>query len=78
MRGCPFVSMQVNASGNDLPKAVKNFGDLELRPLLAENVNKCGYKTMTPVQRFAIPCVLAMRDVMACAQTGSSCSLFIV
>ena len=39
--------------------------------MLMENVTKSGYKVPTPVQKNAIPIILAGRDLMACAQTGS-------
>mmetsp|Transcript_14910 Transcript_14910/g.42993 ORF Transcript_14910/g.42993 Transcript_14910/m.42993 type:complete len:913 (+) Transcript_14910:86-2824(+) len=38
---------------------------------LVRNIQRCGYKHPTPVQKYAIPAAIAGRDVMCCAQTGS-------
>ena len=41
------------------------------RQILLDNVRRSGYSRPTPVQKYAIPSILAGRDLMACAQTGS-------
>ena len=48
-----------------------SFADLGLRPELARAVAEKGYATATPIQSQAIPAVLAGRDVLAGAQTGT-------
>ena len=48
-----------------------SFDDLGLTPELLRAVAKQGYTTPTPVQADAIPLVLAGRDLMAGAQTGT-------
>ena len=48
-----------------------SFADLGLRPELARAVAEKGYTTATPIQSQAIPAVLAGRDVLAGAQTGT-------
>lgn len=50
---------------------VELFSALNVAPALAENIERCGYKSPTPVQRFGIPVALQGNDLMACAQTGS-------
>lgn len=50
---------------------VESFSQLEVEPILAENIERCGYKVPTPVQRYGIPVALQGHDLMACAQTGS-------
>ena len=58
-------------TGNNKPKEIVQFAAAGLRPMLLENVTKSGYKVPTPVQKNAIPIIMAGRDLMACAQTGS-------
>jgi ATP-dependent RNA helicase RhlE len=48
-----------------------NFSDLGLEPELLRAVTEKGYDTPTPIQAQAIPAVLAGRDVLAGAQTGT-------
>lgn len=50
---------------------VELFSELHVCPSLAENIERCGYKSPTPVQRYGIPVALQGNDLMACAQTGS-------
>ena len=47
------------------------FSDSDLHPSLLSVLDALGYHTPTPVQQAAIPHVLAGRDVMAGAQTGT-------
>ncbi|MBI3070579.1 MAG: DEAD/DEAH box helicase [Deltaproteobacteria bacterium] len=47
------------------------FDELKLHPLLLEAVQREGYAEPTPIQAQAIPVVLAGRDLLACAQTGT-------
>jgi ATP-dependent RNA helicase RhlE len=47
------------------------FDSLPLAPALLEAVAQKGYHTPTPIQRDAIPPVLAGRDLVGCAQTGT-------
>ncbi len=48
-----------------------SFSDLGLMPELLRAVSEKGYDTPTPIQSQAIPAVLAGRDVLAGAQTGT-------
>src|SRR5687767_5980267 len=47
------------------------FADFGLRPGLLRALNEKGYAAPTPIQSQAIPAVLAGRDVLAGAQTGT-------
>ena len=48
-----------------------NFEELNINADLLQAVRKQGYTAPTPIQEQAIPLVLAGRDVLGCAQTGT-------
>jgi len=48
-----------------------NFEELKIIAPLLKAVRQQGYVTPTPIQELAIPHVLAGRDIMGCAQTGT-------
>jgi ATP-dependent RNA helicase RhlE len=48
-----------------------SFSSFDLHPDLLRGVTALGFDTPTPIQRDAIPPILAGRDVLACAMTGS-------
>ncbi|WZY87639.1 DEAD-box ATP-dependent RNA helicase 11 isoform X1 [Brassica rapa] len=66
-----YEDTPIETSGEDVPPPVHAFADIELGEALNLNIKRCKYVTPTPVQRHAIPILLAERDLMACAQTGS-------
>lgn len=68
-QNCICITLKV--SGEHCPPAINTFADAQLSPFLMQNVYKSGYNRPTPVQKTAIPVILAKRDLMACAQTGS-------
>ena len=51
--------------------SVTSFNELGLSPEILRAVTESGYTTPTPIQSQAIPVVLAGRDVMGGAQTGT-------
>src|SRR3954452_14386879 len=48
-----------------------SFSDLNLSESLLRAVREADYQTATPIQQEAIPHILAGRDVLGCAQTGT-------
>lgn len=48
-----------------------HFNQFNFHPLIAAGVTAAGYETPTPIQLQAIPSVLAGKDVMGLAQTGT-------
>ncbi|MGL5041084.1 MAG: DEAD/DEAH box helicase [Aeromonas sp.] len=51
--------------------SIRSFAELALSPLLLQTLGTLGYVTPTPIQARAIPTILAGRDLMAGAQTGT-------
>ena len=47
------------------------FEQLHIIPQILEALSQEGYVTPTPIQEKAIPIVLAGRDLLGCAQTGT-------
>lgn len=66
-----YEDIPVEATGDDVPPHVDNFGDIDLGEIITSNIELTKYTKPTPVQKYAIPVVLKGRDLMACAQTGS-------
>lgn len=66
-----YDEIPVETSGRDVPAGISKFSDIDLGKVLSENIRKVGYDRPTPVQKHSLPIVLANRDLMACAQTGS-------
>ncbi|OGT44674.1 MAG: hypothetical protein A3F42_01675 [Gammaproteobacteria bacterium RIFCSPHIGHO2_12_FULL_37_34] len=48
-----------------------SFEQLNLHPKIFKAIQACGYKEATPVQQQTIPLILAKKDLMASAQTGT-------
>jgi len=61
----------VSVTGDNVVKAIKGFDDACFSPLLKKNLIDAGYKIPTPVQKHAIPIIMAGRDLMASARPGS-------
>jgi superfamily II DNA/RNA helicase len=57
------------ASTTDVPTLT--FSDFDLHPSLLASIAETGYTVPTPIQAQAIPVVVAGRDVMGAAQTGT-------
>lgn len=47
------------------------FDDVQMTEIISNNIVLARYDKPTPVQKYAIPIIMARRDLMACAQTGS-------
>ena len=47
------------------------FNELAFEPQLQEGLDMMGFEEPTPIQKQAIPAILANKDLIACAQTGT-------
>ncbi|XP_052283636.1 probable ATP-dependent RNA helicase DDX4 isoform X2 [Dreissena polymorpha] len=66
-----FDKIPAEVTGKDPPAAINSFEEAGLYDAFLQNVRKSKYEKPTPVQKHAIPIIMAGRDLMACAQTGS-------
>lgn len=66
-----YNEIPVNVTGEDAPAVIDSFENSGLSEFVLMNIDKSNYKVPTPIQKAAIPAILAGRDLMACAQTGS-------
>lgn len=65
------IPATLSGEGNEAIKPIQTFAEAGLSDLLMQNISRCQYEIPTPVQKYSIPIILAKRDLMACAQTGS-------
>jgi len=67
-----YEDIPVEATGSDVPAPIEDFRNLKgMTEIIAANIDMAHYSKPTPVQKNAIPVIMAKRDLMACAQTGS-------
>merc|ERR1719483_901499 len=66
-----YEDIPVEATGSDVPNGIEDFNQCDLTEIISANIEQARYTKPTPVQKNALPIILARRDLMACAQTGS-------
>lgn len=66
-----YEDIPVEATGQQVPENISSFDDIKLTEIIRTNIKMARYDKPTPVQKYAIPIILAGRDLMSCAQTGS-------
>ena len=65
----------VQVSGENIPDHIEKFSDVAQDNSVIEAIKRSNYRSLTPIQKYGIPIVVAGRDLMASAQTGSVCLL---
>jgi len=66
-----FVNTAVKAEEAEAFVPENSFSDFAIHPRLKEEITKKGYETPTPIQDKAIPHILAGKDVVGIANTGT-------
>lgn len=66
-----YEDIPVEATGSDVPNGIEDFSSVKMTEIISSNIQMARYDKPTPVQKNALPIILARRDLMACAQTGS-------
>ncbi|XP_046633385.1 ATP-dependent RNA helicase vasa-like isoform X2 [Daphnia pulicaria] len=66
-----FDKVALQVTGQNIPQYITSFEEAGLRPLLLQNIKNSGYVKPTPVQKGSIAVILAKRDLIASAVTGS-------
>ncbi|GFG30573.1 hypothetical protein Cfor_10491 [Coptotermes formosanus] len=66
-----YEDIPVEATGDNVPDHIVSFDDVQMTEIISNNIALARYDKPTPVQKYAIPIIMARRDLMACAQTGS-------
>ncbi|KAI8100001.1 P-loop containing nucleoside triphosphate hydrolase protein [Halteromyces radiatus] len=66
-----YDNIPVKVEDDTVFEAMNTFTSPPLNVHLLSNIKLAKYSTPTPVQKYSVPIVLADRDLMACAQTGS-------
>lgn len=66
-----YVNKAVDAPVQETFVAKHRFSDFNLHPIIQEQVKRHGYITPTPIQDRAIPEIMAGRDVIGMADTGT-------
>ena len=64
------IPVEVTGCGK-IPEPIGSFEEGDLHEVFLNNIKLANYLKPTPVQKYAVPIILAGRDLMACAQTGS-------
>lgn len=66
-----YFSIPQKVTGKNPVPSIKKFEEAELDAKILANIKLCKWSKPTPIQQCSIPNILAKRDIMACAQTGS-------
>lgn len=61
----------INKFNLELPEPQEEFEDMQFAEPLKKNIDNCGYKRMSIIQKYAVPIMKNKFNIMASSQTGS-------
>uniref|UniRef100_A0A5S6QST2 RNA helicase n=1 Tax=Trichuris muris TaxID=70415 RepID=A0A5S6QST2_TRIMR len=65
------LAVEVDTIGDDCPEPIESFKDAGFHQMILDHLNESDMQIPTMVQRHGIPAIMAGRDYVGCAQTGS-------
>lgn len=65
----------VHTRGLNIPRPFFNWNQIGIHSHIKNQLDILGFKSPTPIQSVAIPCILSGRDMIGCAVTGSGKTL---
>lgn len=66
-----FNTIDVKVTGQNIPDKIETFEAYNIPIILMDNIKKCKFTKLTPIQKYTFPIILSGKDLMATAQTGS-------
>ncbi|XP_070712424.1 uncharacterized protein, partial [Pempheris klunzingeri] len=67
-----YDDIPVNIEGKQVEiKPQLEMSDCNMSDVFRENLSIAGYTKLTPIQKYAFPCLIDRHDLLGCAQTGS-------
>ncbi|GIL60887.1 hypothetical protein Vafri_15716 [Volvox africanus] len=70
-------ALRIKVTGTDVPQPLKSFAELATRYKVSRRLvaalRRAGFSSPTPIQRQAIPALIAGRELLAVAPTGKDC-----
>lgn len=63
--------VKIDGQSSDKDLEIADFSEADLHETILHNIQKLEYKKPTPIQKHAVPLILAGKDLLGCAQTGS-------
>ncbi len=61
----------ISVKGGRVPHPIRNWDDIDINPILRDNISFSGYSKPMPIQMQGVPIGMCFRDMIGLAPTGS-------